>query len=100
MNAGRKRKIGKRCFFILEAEDNSTLIHAFVQNRTAQRQIACGQKRSKSSQELNGNFAVQGSILDFTLSSAGLIYSVWQKYRGSTPTEGARAQLELSLMLM
>lgn len=54
-------------------------------------------KRSKSSQELNRNFAVGGSIYDFTLSSTGLIYSVWQKHMGSNSTVGARAQLQLSL---
>lgn len=68
-------------------------------NRTVQRQTACGQKCSKSSQELNRNSAAGGSILDFTLSSTGLIYSVWRKIHSSTCTVGARAQLQ-SLMWM
>ena len=40
-------------------------------------------KRTKSSLELNRNSAVGEFILEFTSSSAGLIYSVWQKDSGS-----------------
>lgn len=60
MSARGRGKLERCVFFMLEAGDSSTLIHTFVQNRTAQRQIACGQRHSKSSQELNWSFAVGG----------------------------------------
>lgn len=67
---------------VLQAGDKVISFIVWFLCRTERcRKIACGQERTKSSQELNRNFAVGGSILDFLLSSAGLIYSVWHRYR-------------------